>query len=190
MPTGVYERKSKFSVGSVHETPNGPVVVLEYIPKKDGKHARAVVRFLNTGYVSNCQAANILQGKVQDKRAPTVHGVGYLGSDIRIPERGGGDIRRAYDMWTNMLRRSYYEGLSTVDPRWHNFTAFLNSLQDIPGYEAWERRENVHLDKDIRVPGNREYSLNTCAFVPASENIADAGRRRWAGVRSRSNTNG
>jgi hypothetical protein len=37
---------------------------------------------------------------------------------------------------------------------------------DVEGYELWENKEDVHLDKDNF--GKRIYSLETCKFIPAS----------------------
>ena len=38
---------------------------------------------------------------------------------------------------------------------------------------------DVHLDKDLRVPENRMYSLSTCQLIPAKENTAAARNKRW-----------
>ena len=93
--------------------------------------------------------------------------------------RGSSTIRRAYDLWANMLKRCYqkYSGCyknCRVDKRWHSFKNFLNSLPELPGYDAWERGENVHLDKDTRVKNNHLYSKDTCQFIPAHENVVEA----------------
>ena len=187
MPITKAKRKSpvgKYTPGSTHDTPAGPIVILERLPREEGRHPRAVIRFTETGYVANVQIANISSGKIADKRRRTVYGVGYLDTDIKIPARGTSYIRRVYDLWSNVLRRSYggydgsYDGV-TVDPRWHSFRVFLDTLPDVPGHDLFEAGENVHLDKDILVPGNKVYSRDTCAFVPAFVNIQDSANRRW-----------
>lgn len=171
--------KGKYRTGSVHESKNcGKVEVISYIDYK-----YRAVRFLDTGFVTKCAIHNLLYGKVNDPTAPSVYGVGYL-DGIKIPARGG-DVRRIYDLWANMLKRCYggyktsYTGC-TVDKRWHSFKTFLNTFQDIPNSEAFLNKEDVHLDKDILVQGNKEYSLSTCQFVSAEENVADSLKRRWA----------
>lgn len=188
MPKGIYARKprlnNKYAVGTRHKCGEDTVVILENLPRVPGRNRRVVVRFEESGYVANVQASNIAPGKVRDPRKRTVYGVGYLDMDIKIPRRGDGFIRRVYDLWANMLRRCYtdYKGCYvgvTVDPRWHSFRAFLNSLEDVPGFPEFERGENVHLDKDTRVPGSKVYSVDTCAFIPAFENIRDGALRRW-----------
>lgn len=183
MPKGIYVRKERSSIyaaGTIHRTPTGTVEVL----KELNKNPRIlVVRFLDSGYVTECRASNLVSGKVKDHRKPSVYGVGFL-DGMRVDPRGTGN-RNVYDLWANMLKRCYagydacYEDCS-VDKRWHSFKGFLNTITDIPGYEQFQNGENVHLDKDLRVPGNRVYSLDTCSFVPASTNLSDASNRRWA----------
>ena len=83
-----------------------------------------------------------------------------------------------------MLKRCYgeystcYTGC-TVDKRWHSFKNFLNSIQELEGYDKWERGDNMHLDKDIKCKGNKVYSADTCMFVSAHDNIVDSLNRRW-----------
>lgn len=181
MPKGVYDRplvyKGKYKVGSIHDTPQGPIKVLEVDLTTLGRggQTRGVIRFLNTGTVRNVQFNNIRSGKVKDYNLPSVCGVGYIGSELRIPQRGNSEIRRAYDLWANMLKRVTsepgYEDVK-VHPNWLNFTRFLNTLPLVPGYDDWVAGEDVHLDKDLRVPGSRVYGLDTCWFIPATQNLS------------------
>lgn len=186
MPTGVYARPaSKYSPGTEHDTPYGRIRVLELLPRIQGKQQRCVIRFLSTGTVLNVQTCNLAQGKVCDRRVPTVYGVGYLGMETKLPARGH-PLRKLYDLWANMLKRCYgpYKGRypnASVDPRWHSFAVFVETVAGVPGFEDWESDTSWCLDKDTRVPGNRVYSLDTCVFLPAGQNVQDALKRRWAG---------
>lgn len=86
--------------------------------------------------------------------APTVNGV-----SLRDP---------AYRAWVGMLTRACdpkyhakhptYIGV-TVCNEWHSFRAFR---------EWWlnNHHEGFSLDKDLLVPGNREYSPDACIYVP------------------------
>ena len=179
----------KYKVGEIIDTPKGKIKILEYtagkrLPNNKRIHPRATIRFVESGWVCNVQTTNISSGHIEDCRAKTVYGVGYLDTNIKIPMRGNSIIRRAYDLWANMLKRCYgkyktcYEDCS-VDKRWHSFKNFLNSLSELEGYELWERGEDVHLDKDIKGKGTRIYSKDTCMFVPASVNIKEGLHRRW-----------
>lgn len=74
----------------------------------------------------------------------------------------------AYSAWVNMVRRAYdpkyharyqtYVGV-TVCKEWHSFSAFRTWW--IANY-----RDDGHLDKDLLVVGNREYSPWSCLYVP------------------------
>lgn len=185
-------RSSIFKVGEELDTPTGRVRFIEVwslpVSRERGfSNRRAIVEFVDTGYVTNCQISNLKAGKVKDRRARTVYGVGYLDSDLKIPSReSGSEVHRAYDLWANMLKRCYtdydcsYDGV-TVDPRWHSFINFLNSLPLIPGYEDWLAGKNVHLDKDLRVAGNKTYCLNSTQFVESEVNVSESSLRRWHG---------
>ena len=173
----------KYAVGTEHQTEQGTIVILEHIPKgsANNTNTRSVIRFKDTGYVANVQTANIPANKIKDRRKPTVYGVGYIGSEIRIPKRGE-YIRRVYDLWANMLRRCYHDCLDcyedvSVDPRWHNFTNFLNTVERIPNYDMWLADGSMHLDKDKS--GSRVYSLDTCTFLSPEENTSLARDKRW-----------
>jgi hypothetical protein len=183
----------KYAVGSIVDTPKGKIKILEYTPGKrlpnnKKQHPRATIRFVESGWVCNVQTTNIMTGHIEDCRAKTVYGVGYLDTDIKIPARGTSVIRRAYDLWANMLKRCYgayrtcYTGC-TVDKRWHSFKNFLNSIQQLEGYAEWEQdASNMCLDKDMRVKGNKVYSQDTCMFITKHDNVVDALNRRWGKV--------
>lgn len=183
MPKGVYKKvsgKGKYAAGTRHICGGKEIRVIERLPYIRGKQPRAIIEFIETGYIANVQLSNIPTGKIKDMRSPSVYGVGYLDTNISIPARGTGEIRRAYDTWCNMLRRVYFDkNGSSVDVRWHSFKNFLSSLQFIPGYEEWLEDSNYHLDKDIKIRGNTIYSRDTCMFVPAFVNVQDAALRRW-----------
>lgn len=179
MPKGIYKRdskyKGKYKLNSLHDTPVGVVQVLQE-PRQVNSNYRLVVKFVDTGTVLDCQQNNLGRGKVKDYNKPSVYGVGYIGSTLKIPMRGVSEIRRAYDLWANMLKRSYgnydpsYADVS-VDKRWHSFTNFMNTLPDVPGYDSWAIGLPMHFDKDLRVPGSRVYSLSTCWFIPPETNL-------------------
>lgn len=181
---------AKYEIGQTYDTPKGKVLILARTPKhyENGqmKHPRVTLKVLETGTILNVQTTNIATGKFNDYRRPTVYNIGYIGSDIKIPSRGT-FIRRAYDLWANMLKRAYgeYKGKYknvTVDKRWHNFTAFLNSLPLLENYDKWERGEPYSLDKDTKIKGNRQYSQDTCRFILCTENSSNGANSRWHGI--------
>lgn len=170
---------SKYSQGSYIITNQGTVEVLKNLGTRPTK---LIVQFVSTGYITECRATNLVSNKVKDHRLPSVYGVGYL-DGIRVQPRGT-EQRRIYDLWANMLKRAYggydksYTDV-TVDKAWHSFKTFLNTFGDIPNYESFLNGDDVHLDKDLRVPENRMYSLQTCQFISAIENTTHARNKRW-----------
>ena len=77
-----------------------------------------------------------------------------------------------YQKWYSMLSRAFSEAVhrkypsyigTTVNEEWQHFTDFKVWVES----QKWE---GLHLDKDILIPGNTEYSSNTCVFVPTYVN--------------------
>lgn len=85
------------------------------------------------------------------------------------------------ELWGGMLDRCYGNkmpkekqkpGDSRVCQRWLNLYNFHIDIQKLPGYQEWlESDEPYHLDKDIKVKGNKVYNFKNCQFVPARINI-------------------
>lgn len=181
-----------YEINKTYKTPKGLIKILsrtkkQKLPNGKVKHPRAVIQFVKTGTVIDVQTFNIKAGKFEDFMEPTVYGVGFLGSPIRIPARGSNSIiRKIYDLWANMLKRAYGNYGScysyadcVVDPRWYNFTTFLNTIHEVEGYEEWEKDSSMHLDKDIKKGYCNIYSRDHCKFVSAAENVAESAKRRW-----------
>jgi len=181
----------KYKVGGIHTVTDGSFKILEIIPTKKGvagrSNRRAVIRFLDTGFTTNIQLSNIKANKVKDKRLPSVYGVGYLDTTIRIPSRASGSIiRRVYDLWANMLKRvygtkhtsdyKYYKDV-TVDKRWHSFKHFLGTIHKVPGFDAWVCNPSMHLDKDLK--GGRIYDVDNCTFLSCADNARLACSKRY-----------
>jgi len=110
---------------------------------------------------------------MDDKRL--VQGVG-------INDMQGMYKTRVHRVWHAMLERAYSAKLHTIYPtykgcsvakEWHTLSQFKEwfDLNYIKGF---------HLDKDIKVPGNKEYSSTTCMFVSSQANqlMIDRGNDR------------
>ncbi len=153
----------------------GILTILEYITTEKVK-----VIFKNTGYTRYTSIREINKGEVKDLLKPTVSGIGYLGgSDYNISV--GGKMTQAYCCWKDMLKRCYtkkhlqkcptYKGC-TVVPEWHNFQNFAKWFED-------NHIEGYHLDKDIKVEGNKVYGPDTCMFVSHSTNMQKAHAKNY-----------
>jgi len=184
--------KAKYIVGNEYDTPQGKIKILEIIPKSNlpgHSNRRAVIRFVKSGWVANVQMSNIPLGKIKDKRKPTVYGVGYIDTSLKIPKRNTNSyIRTAYDLWANMLKRCYGDKASrnwkyyndvTVDKRWHSFRHFISTLHMVKGYDKWLKDSSMHLDKDLNK--SKVYDINSCVFMSAADNAKLACLKRWHG---------
>lgn len=122
-------------------------------------------------YKNKADSNSIFSGRVRNKYAPTLYGVGYLGEYDRK------DYRMEYDIWRNMICRCYgnyysrrhYKG-TTVDERWHSFTNFVKDMPNIDGYDFNKiKNKELHLDKDLKST-SKIYSLSNCTFLSQIEN--------------------
>lgn len=83
-----------------------------------------------------------------------------------------------YATWERMLRRAYQRDWSTRHPSYTGVSVCAEWLHSsifagwMSGQIAKEGSEVLHLDKDILLPGNKEYSPTTCAFVPQFLNMS------------------
>jgi len=120
-------------------------------------------------------------------RRKRVFGVGINDATYMVRNKING-VRRScpyYAVWTRMLERCYcpkyqerrptYIGC-TVDPAWLTFSVFRKWMKEQP----WEGNQ---LDKDLTLPGNKEYSPENCCFISSQLNsvLNDCGasKGRW-----------
>lgn len=133
------------------------------------------VRFDETGYTCKTSSDQIRKGRVKDRMAVTVAGVGRLGEKVDWNEK-------IYTVWVNMLKRCYDKSVQNAHPtykgcsvcvEWHTYENFYNWVlsNDYQGKE---------IDKDKMVKGNKVYSPETCCFISSSENIQVAFRKRYS----------
>lgn len=159
------DKKRKVTAGSVWKSKNYGLMRVERVI--DSRNVE--VLFIETGAVTLVKAANIKAGAVKDPLKRTSYGIGYLGYGHKNYSR------RTYTVWNSMIRRCYsidrldkfpsYKGCTVCD-EWHNFSVFAE------WYESNYPKDggDYHLDKDIKIVGNKIYSPNTCIFVSSRVN--------------------
>lgn len=134
------------------------------------KSRRFLVKFLESGYVTNIERSNLYKGSFKDYGRPTVWGVGYT-------YKGASKKGRVHSTWTHMLERCYYENGDNyqwyggqgvkVSDRWLHFKNFEEDIKEIPGYKEFINSKiprEYSLDKDILGDGML-YSKENCMFV-------------------------
>lgn len=130
---------------------------------------KVTIKF-DDGYTIITSYSSFISGKIAHPLDKRVCGVGYMGygeytgwsNKIKNPE---------YSTWVRMFQRCYDEATlkrtptyngCTVCEEWHNFQNFAKWYNK--NYYKIEN-EQMHLDKDILVKGNKIYSPETCCFV-------------------------
>ena len=78
---------------------NGILEIVEYISNKN-----VVVKFVDTGYVTQTALSEIQRGSVKDRLRASVFGVGIIGEE---PSCIDGKELREYILWTGVLERCY-----------------------------------------------------------------------------------
>lgn len=147
------------SVGDVFETNNyGAVTLVAYRGRNDCSFE------FSDGTVVTGQVGHARNGDLKNPMARTVHGVGYLGQG----KYGASSHPAAYRAWNEMLERAYspafharcptYAGVTVCD-EWH-------CLQSFGSWFDANYVEGFHLDKDLLIEGNKQYSPDACCFVP------------------------
>lgn len=121
---------------------------------------------------------NFKLGTIRNPYDKTVLDVGYLGvGRHKIQYSETMTNTKTYMSWKNMIDRCYcenhkernpaYYDISTVCKEWHNFQTFADWYEE----HEYETDGRLHLDKDIKYPGNTVYSPQTCILVPQRINM-------------------
>jgi len=137
--------------------------------------------FIDTGYRTSAHATHIRSGNVKDKYFPSVFGVGFVGKGTYLTKLNG-KLTLQYVTWKSMLQRCYSENFQArqstykgcvVSTEWHNFQYFCLWFDE-------NYSEGKHLDKDIKIDGNKIYSPEFCLFVSKADNTIKAHAKNYA----------
>lgn len=138
---------------------------------------KVLVAFHNPFCIVRCSFANLIRGNVKNPMMPTFCGVGYIG----IGPYGAKD-KKAYNLWYEMLRRTInnknlpprsvsYKDV-TVCSEWLCFQNFAKWYYDQSYHNCRDDKgRHYHLDKDLLVKGNRNYSPDKCCLLPQDVNL-------------------
>ena len=116
-----------------------------------------------------------------------IHGFGVNDASYATQPKKDGkkSVCPFYQAWVNMIKRCYcpkfhakhptYKDCEVCD-EWVKFSSFKKWMEK----QSWKGK---HLDKDLKIIGNKKYSPETCLFIDQSVNklLSDAGgiRGRW-----------
>ena len=107
-------------------------------------------------------------------RRKLVYGVGVNDAWYFTYRTKGGEKSwcQVYQRWVGIISRAYSEKMKatnstyrecTVCEKWLTFSVFAK-------WHDKNYTSGMHIDKDIKIPGNSHYSPETCLFVPMSLN--------------------
>lgn len=102
-----------------------------------------------------------------------VSGIGCLGN---TKTKTNNITKKSYNLWVNMLKRCYDIKAQEKQPTYIGCTV-CDEWLIYEKFEIWYNQnyyeigyEDMQLDKDILVKGNKIYSPKTCVFVPQTIN--------------------
>lgn len=162
--------EEKLREGQIGYSKNGDLMkIVEY-----HNYKTIVVEFqdefkhrLDTQYV------NFLSGSCKNPYHLSVYGYGYFGVGPHVSEKrvdGKRVFDKSYRIWKAMIGRignrdGKHPGYIDCDvcEEWRNFQVFADWYYD-KYYMVGD--EQMQLDKDILIPGNKIYSPETCCIVP------------------------
>jgi hypothetical protein len=128
-----------------------------------------------------------------------IHGVGIQDADYKVTKTVNDKIVWRcpyYTTWADMLKRCYSEKFQKLRPKYKDCTVSDEWLV-FSNFKKWMEAQDwlgKQLDKDILIPGNKQYSPSACCFVSQKINtlLLDCGRRKGiypTGVSKHSNCN-
>lgn len=130
------------------------------------------VRFVDSNYLVHTNYNCFINGGVKNPFDKSVYGVGYIGvGQYKVSDQNGKQTPQ-YSTWRRILERAYSAKYHETKPtykdvkvckEWHNFQMFA-SWYDNNYYTIYG--QDMDLDKDILIKGNKIYSPETCVFVP------------------------
>ena len=132
------------------------------------------VQFLKTGYETVTRFDHIRNGGIKDPYAPSVYGVGALGTKHSTTINGV--QTKEYVLWCSMLKRCYSEGYKKkhqtykdceVSENFKSYEYFYEWCNEQFGFGV----DSFELDKDLLTKGNKIYSESTCVFIPSEINL-------------------
>ena len=159
----------KDCVGKVFKSLNsGDFKVLKY-----NDYGNVEIQFINTGYETVVTLDNIKSGKIKDRYAPSVYGVGIVGNKYPIKVN---DVQtKEYGLWKSMLRRCYSDNFKKKNPTYIDCEV-SDKFKSYEYFYEWCNKQigfgvdGFEIDKDLLIKGNKVYSETTCVFLPQEIN--------------------
>ena len=163
--------KARYEGSTFPTNYGGEVKVLEYVNNKN-----ILIEFTDTNHQKVVQVVNLLSGLIKDNSKSFLYSV----EGIVFGNEEGRTKLLEYSRWLGILERCYCSKFHLDSPTYKDCTV-SNNFKQFPYFKEWcnnqigfnsidSKGNPFHLDKDILIKGNKEYSENVCVFVPQEIN--------------------
>lgn len=132
------------------------------------------VQFEDGYVVKETTYNNFKKGEIRNPYYPTVYNIGIIGDEEKVSKDG--ILLDSYKSWFNMFRRCYDTKFLKREPSYIRCEVSKEWIY-YKNFKIWYNEnfykvddEEMNLDKDILMKGNKIYSPNTCIFVPKKIN--------------------
>lgn len=143
------------------------------VDSDEGSATEVVITFHNTGHTRVASRYWVKRGEVSDPTAPDVCGVGYDSMKYGYKKTHQRSHLKCYSVWKDMIRRCY-DDKHKASYKCYEDVYCCEDWKDFQEFAKWfysNYKEGYELDKDLLKINNREYSPETCAFLPRSLNL-------------------
>lgn len=173
-------------IGDIYNTINfGKIIILN---KNNNKY---IIKFLNSGYITEASRQQILFGQIFDKLQPSFAGIGILGIG-----KWGWNNNIFYNKWISIIKRCYVESNNryknygalgvTICDEFKNYQNFCNWIEYNLNLYLNVELKDLEIDKDIIANINhlesKIYSPETCLLIPSEINGFLSGDKLGTGV--------
>ena len=152
-----------------------PMKIVEYNNSKD-----ITVEFLGPyKYVTKSRLDRFKSGYIHNPYAPWLFDVGIVGKKYPTHDSKGIKYTKEYLTWTNMIRRCYdesvrYKNLTYYDcmccEQWMYYENFYEWMHSQENFDLLLSIDDMSIDKDIILKGNKMYNPDNCCLVPQRVN--------------------
>jgi hypothetical protein len=152
------------NVGEVHTTNEGYKLTIIGGGSKSGY---CLVQFESPrSFLMEVKYCHVKSGGIKNPYHPVHYEVGYFGVGNYTSDHP------AHSVWRNMVKRCYSSALAARYPTYKNVTVCVPWL-NYQNFAKWYADHDVqgwHLDKDLLSGQTKEYSPETCCFIPQEIN--------------------
>lgn len=120
--------------------------------------------------------SNFKNGGIKNPYDKTVYGKGYIGEGKYVGWVNGNHTEE-YEIWKGILKRCYSESQKDVFNSYFNISEVCDEWLNFQNFAEWyhthkyECDGRLHIDKDIKYPGNKLYSPYHCLLTPQRINM-------------------